>query len=96
MPASLEEIFAAIRGEREYQDSKGVATDGQPHSHELEGYVLYMDDYLRELKTQMSRIWGPEAKEQGLHTLRKVVTLGVAAMQEHGVRHRYPPLVGGD
>lgn len=88
--ASREEVYAALDSERAYQDTKGVENGGAPHRHELESYVLYMDDYLRMLKTQLSRIWVSDGKPplEALNTLRKVTALGVAAMEEHGAPRR--------
>ena len=88
--ATREEVYQAIDSERDYQKSKGDETDGHEHLHELESFVLYMDDYLTELKHQLSRIWVPtgELPTEALNTLRKVTTLGVAAMEQHGAPQR--------
>lgn len=85
MPSRIE-VYDALDSERDYQDAKGEAVDGKPHVHELEAYVIYMDDYLTELKHQLSRIWVPGGlpPTEALNTLRKVTALGVAAMEEHG------------
>lgn len=85
-----EQVYAAIDSERDYQDAKGVAHGGAAHTHELESYALYMDDYLREFKTQLSRTWVADGKPpiEALNTLRKVTALGVAAMEEHGAPRR--------
>lgn len=81
-----ENVYKALDTERAYQDAKGEAHGGRAHTHELEAYVIYMDDYLTELKHQLSRIWvdDGEAPVEALHTLRKITALGVAAMEEHG------------
>lgn len=88
-----ERVYRALDGERAYQDAKGIAAGGEPHRHELESYVLYMDDYMTELKHTLSRTWvdDGQAPVQALHILRKVTALGVAAMEEHGapVREGY-------
>jgi hypothetical protein len=88
--STREEVYSAIDSERNYQDRKGVANGGEPHRHELESYVLYMDDYMTELKAQLSRIWTSDGQPPtaALNTLRKVVALGVAAMEQHGALHR--------
>jgi hypothetical protein len=84
------EVYAALDGERSYQDAKGVANGGAPHQHELESFVIYMENYLHELKHDLSRIWCPDGKPplKALHTLRKVTALGVAAMEQHGAPRR--------
>lgn len=81
---SRTDVYSAIDSERQYQDERGVEHSGAPHEHELESYLLYMEDYLTEARSQCAREWGKGAKEKALHTLRKVVALGVAAMEEHG------------
>lgn len=84
------DVYNVLNSEREYQDSKGVANGGEPHRHELESFVLYMDDYMTQLKNQLSRIWCSDGKPpiEALHTLRKVTALGVAAMEQHGAPRR--------
>jgi hypothetical protein len=83
---SRESVYHAIDTERAYQDSKGVASSGAPHQHELEAFALYMDDYMTEFKHQLSRIWTSDGKPpaEALATLRKITALGVAAMEQHG------------
>jgi hypothetical protein len=85
-----EEVYAALDSERAYQDAKVFANGGQPHQHELESFVLYMDSYLHELKEQLSRIWTTDGNLPlvALDTLRKVTALGVAAMEQHGAPWR--------
>lgn len=87
------EVYDAIDSERDYQNYKafqnGTAPDeARPHS--VEEFVLYMEDYMRELRTQLSRTWTPDRKapKEALDTLRKVVALGVAAMEQHGAPRR--------
>lgn len=84
--ASRTQVFSVIDGERAYQDSLGVANGGEPHRHELESYAIYIDDYLTQMKHQLSRIWCSDGKPpaEALHTLRKITALGVAAMEQHG------------
>lgn len=86
-----QDVYFALDTERDYQDSKGVASGGEPHRHELESFVLYMDDYMTQLKNQLSRIWVADGLPpmEALHTLRKVTALGVAAMEQHGALLRF-------
>ncbi len=90
MNVTRDAVYAALDSEREYQDRKGVANGGEPHRHELESFVLYMDDYMTELKHQLSRLWTDtgRAHPSCLDILRKVTALGVAAMEQHGAPHR--------
>jgi len=92
--ATRAEVYAAIDSERTYQMDMANAAYGDPSNDgkkHLEEFVLYMDDYMRELKTQLSRTWGPKAYENGLHTLRKVLAIGVSAMEIWGAPKRVVP-----
>lgn len=89
--ATREEVYIVIDGERAYQQAMAAHAHGDPSNDgkkQLETFVLYMDDYMRELKEQLSRTWGPGAYNRPLHTLRKVVAIGVAAMETHGALPR--------
>lgn len=78
-----EDVYYIIDGERDYQDSKwGPQHDSR---HEVEAYVLYMENYLSEARKNLSTNGGVEL---GLDTLRKVVALGVACFEQHGVPER--------
>jgi hypothetical protein len=92
--ATRKQVWAAIESELDYQLAMSAKAHGDPAEEgrkKLEQFVLYMDDYLRELKTQLSRTWGPTAYTTSLDTLRKVTALGVAAMVVHGAPHRVAP-----
>lgn len=86
------EVYEAIDSERRYQRSRAEAVSGSgsgEHLHSVEEFVLYMDDYLTELKHQLSRTWIPTGEvHAALNTLRKVTALGVAAMEQHGAPRR--------
>lgn len=87
--SSRTEVYAALDSERDYQDSLVAANHGDPAPRKsIEEFAVYIDDYLRELKTQISRTWGPGAYAQALHTLRKITALGVAAMEVNGAVKR--------
>lgn len=88
------DVFAVIDGEREYQQAMAAKAHGDPtneRTKSLEEFALYIDDYVHELKTQLSRTWGPGAYEQPLHTLRKIAALSVAAMEVWGALPRTAP-----
>jgi hypothetical protein len=88
------DVFGKFDSERQYQIRRwGVRqADGSftevPKS--IEEYVLYMEDYLHEARHQLSRLPEPEARDVALDTLRKVVTLGIACFEQHGVKGRNP------
>ena len=91
--ATRKEVYDAIDSERNYQERRAVeagTVPGTVRPHSVEEFVVYMDDYMRELKTQLSRTWTSDRSvpPEALNTLRKVVTLGVAAMEQHGAPKR--------
>lgn len=85
----FEKIMAALKTERQYQVRRwGVRQpDGtfQELPHSKEDFLLYMQDYLSEAIRQISRS-GDE--QPALETIRKVVTLGIACFEQHGVPER--------
>ena len=86
---SRSEVYAAIDGERDYQDSRwSAANTSSAGRHSVSEFILFMDDYLREAKTQLSRNAEPGASASALVTLRKIVGMGVACMEQHGAPKR--------
>lgn len=85
MPATREEVFAAINGERDYQDQKWVKPE---HSHSVTEYLVYMRDYIEEALHTLSREDNSTAIPKALHGVRKITTLGVACMEENGALRR--------
>jgi hypothetical protein len=84
---SREEVFAVINGERDYQDTLALTSETDGY-HTVTEFLLYIDDYVREAKTVVSRTWGPEATQKGLDLIRKITTLGVACMEQNGAFER--------
>ena len=92
--ATREEVYQAIDSERDYQQAMAEKAHGDPSNDgkkHLEEFVLYMDAYMATLKHDLSTVWGPDAYVGPLHTIRKVVALGVAAMEIHGALKRVAP-----
>ena len=87
--ATRAEIYAAIDGERDYQDRRWApeetSTGGR---HSVAEFAIFIDDYLREMKTQLSRNAEPGASARALETLRKITAMGVACMEQHGAPRR--------
>lgn len=81
------EVYAAIDGERLYQDQRWV-TDENPHIHSLEEWLVYIEGYVNEAKHILSRNGAPDCYEGALHIVRKVTAMGVACMEQNGVRSR--------
>lgn len=88
---SRSEVYAAIDSERDYQEMRMVrdgstATTEAPHTPEE--FLLYMEHYMFLARQTASTVWGPDCKPALLNDIRKVVTLGVAAMEAHGAPKR--------
>lgn len=80
-----EDIYKVIDSERDYQDSKwGVQTDRQKPT---ESFIVYMKAYLDRAVEDISFNSGDQ---MALDTLRKVVSLGIACFEIHGVPERTP------
>lgn len=77
------QVYMAIDSERDYQEQRWPG-----HQHEIESYVVYMEDYLNELKSLRSRNDGDECLPRSQDILRKVIALGVACAEQHGIRGR--------
>lgn len=88
------EIFQVIGEERAYQRRRwGVRSAENPRefiekSQSVARFILYMEDYLATARAQASHL--PDGDPRVLDTLRKVVTLGVACFEQHGVPSRSP------
>jgi hypothetical protein len=83
------EVFAAIEGERTYQDSRwnsGTTTSGGQHSPQE--WLTYIRDYTEEALHIGCREADQTAKEKQLNILRKVASMAVAAMEQHGAPRR--------
>lgn len=80
--ATREEVFAAINNEREYQAAKWEETP-----HEIDAFICYIQGYANELTRIGSHT---DNVKQRLDFIRKVGTLCVAAMEQHGATTRTP------
>ena len=81
MKDKTEEIFKAIWDEREYQKAKW----GDDTNKSIGDFLVFIDCYLNKAKDNYTDI---NHSEHPLHTIRKIATLCVAAMERHGVRAR--------
>lgn len=78
-----EDVLAAVVGERSYQDQKWGTI--QQHPHEVGGYITLM----RKLLSDAEAAWaGSRGDDDALDELRKVVAVGVACFEQHGVPSR--------
>lgn len=81
------EVYAALDGERAYQDKLWV-TNNYAHQHSIEEWAIYIEDYLDELKHIVARSAAPECYEKANHIMRKVTAMGVACMEQNGAPKR--------
>jgi hypothetical protein len=81
------DVYGVIDRERDYQDKKWGGKQNDNY-HEVEAYILYMQHNLNEAMKAISTQKGAQG---GLEHLRKVVTLGVACFEVHGVPERVVP-----
>lgn len=81
--ANQEDVLAAVIGERSHQDRKWGTI--QQHPHEVGGYITLM----RKLLNDAEVAWSTSRGDAGaLDELRKVVAVGVACFEQHGVPSR--------
>lgn len=78
-----EDVLAAVIGERSYQDMKWGSI--QQHPHEVVGYITLMRKLMNDAEVAWSSSRGDWA---ALDELRKVVAVGVACFEQHGVPSR--------
>lgn len=78
-----EDVLAAVIGERSYRDRKWGSV--KEHPHEVGGYITLM----RKLLSDAEAAWcGNRSDAKALDELRKVVAVGVACFEQHGVPSR--------
>lgn len=79
------EVFSAISDERVYQDRKWGTLE--EHPHEVGSWLTI----IRKLHDDAERAYMSQRGDQGaLDEMRKVVAVGVACMEQHGVVQRQP------
>lgn len=79
-----EQVYKAIDGERDYQDSLGPdRTDGSVKS--VGDYITMLNTYQRRATDAWTNIPG---NRQALHEIRKIAAIAVRCMEEHGIELR--------
>ena len=74
------EVLSAVHDERVFQNRKWGTVD--EHPHEVGGYLTIM----RKLLTDAEAAWASNRGDEGaLDEIRKVVAVGFACMEQHGV-----------
>lgn len=82
------EVYKLIDGEREYQDSlryDGVNARFGDMEHEVGEYLVMFATYLRKAEDGWTLNKG---NDQALHQIRKLATIAVRCMEEHGAPTR--------
>lgn len=82
MTATRQEVYAAIDSEYAYQ--RKWDTEASKGLHTVPEWLVYFQDYLTEAMHQVSRGADPAASQHALNTIRKIVTMGVSCMEQHG------------
>ena len=79
--ATRAEVYSAIDSERAYQDARWGG-----HRHEAESWVLFIEHYahLARVKASTTDFTDAANLTAYLDDLRKIATLAVAAMEQHG------------
>lgn len=87
--ATRQEVYAAIDTEREYQDARrgNSARDDVEDNRDLGSLITLIDVYLDKAKVAFSGPH-PRGRENTVEILRKVVGLGVLAMERYGAPKR--------
>ena len=77
--SARQQVFSAINGERAFQDRKWGPLE--EHPHEVGAWLTIM----RQLLNDAERAYMTQSGDAGaLDELRKVVSVGVACMEQHG------------
>lgn len=86
---SRSEVYAAIDGERAYQDARrgNSARANVDDNRDLGSMLTLIDVYVGKAKDGFSGP-SPAGRETALHQLRKVAALAVLAMEYHGAPTR--------
>jgi hypothetical protein len=79
MKATREEVYRAIDGERDYQESRW---ERPKHNHSATEYLVYINHYVQKAFAAVST---EDGEGSALPNLRKIAALAVAAMEERGV-----------
>jgi hypothetical protein len=80
-----EKVYRAIDSERNFQDRKWGSVD--QHPHEVGGWLTIM----RKLLSDAEQAWSSSGGDyQALFEIRKIIAVGVACCEQHGVSCRSP------
>lgn len=84
-----QEVYNAIDSERNYQDSRwNSETTASGGKHNPEEWYMYIEDYINEAKHILSRENVQTAYPKAMDIMRKIASMAVCAMEQHGVKSR--------
>lgn len=87
--STRQEVYAAIDSERAYQQSRwNETTTTSKGIHSFSEWIAYMEDYLLEAKHLLARTAEQNSHKSVSDIMRKVTTMGVAALEDKGVDRR--------
>lgn len=78
-----QEVYRVIDGERDHQDKKWGSIE--KHPHEVGSWILIMESLLDDARKGWQSAQGNTA---ALDEIRKVVSVGVACIEQHGCPSR--------
>jgi hypothetical protein len=90
MKSTRQEVYAALDGERAYQDSLWSPENGGNilESRRPEEWLIYMDVYLRKAQDAITSDIDSIAIPNTMHIIRKIGAMCVAAMEQNGAPPR--------
>jgi hypothetical protein len=86
-----EDVYKAIDTERDYQDKVWSQSNKSSNATCASAYILWMERYLhqaRELASTTDETPGTPSCDTIMDVMRKVVALGVACAELHGMPER--------
>ena len=84
-----DEVYKLIDGERAYQDRRwNDETTSSGGMHTMEEWFVYIEDYVNEAKHILSRNPRQVADPLAQSIMRKVASMAVCAMEQHGAPAR--------
>ena len=90
MTATRGEVYAALDGERDYQNDlwSPVNSDNILEPRRPEEWLVYMEVYLRKAQEAITSDVDAIAIPATMHIVRKITAMGVAAMEQNGAPER--------
>jgi hypothetical protein len=84
MQTTRSAVYAALDGERDYQDAgSGNAATDNVDSNTVAGALVLLDQYVQKAKAAYAGVH-PAGRIEALSIIRKVTAIGVRAMEVNG------------